>query len=91
MEFKGVRDALIFTDWRMMIIDPQGIRGKKVALNSIPWKYVTAFSLENSGSLDLDAELKVCGSGFGVVKVNFSRGTNVQAISAFINSKIFGT
>ena len=29
MEFKGFRDALIFTDLRMAVIDPQGLRGKK--------------------------------------------------------------
>ncbi|MYD91549.1 MAG: hypothetical protein F4Y08_14665 [Caldilineaceae bacterium SB0662_bin_9] len=40
----------------MIVIDPQGVRGKKVAINSIPWKSVTAFSRENAGTLDLDTE-----------------------------------
>ena len=51
MEFKGLRDALVFTDLRMIVVDPQGLRGKKVAVTSIPWKLVSAFSLENSGTL----------------------------------------
>ena len=50
MEFKGMRDALVFTDQRLMVIDPQGLRGKKVAVSSIPWRSVSAFSLENSGT-----------------------------------------
>ena len=89
MEFKGLRDALVFTDRRLMVIDPQGLRGKKVAVSSIPWQSVTAFSLENSGTLDLDAELKVCGSGFGICELEFTKGTDVKAVSTFINERVF--
>ena len=90
-EFKGVRDAMLFTDLRMVVIDPQGVRGKKVSIASIPWKSITAFSVENSGTFDLEAELKVCGSGFGICEVEFTKGTNVKAVNAFINAKVFGT
>ncbi len=89
MEFKGMRDALIFTDVRMIVIDPQGIRGRKVALASIPWRSVTAFSVENSGTLDLDTELKVCGSGFDVCEVRFAKSTDMRAVNAFLNERIF--
>ena len=90
MEFKGFRDALIFTDLRMAVIDPQGLRGKKVAIASIPWKSRSAFSVENSGTFDLDAELNVCGSGFGICEVEFTKGTDVRAVNRFINTKVFG-
>jgi len=89
MEFKGLRDALVFTDRRLMVIDPQGLRGKKVAISSIPWESVTAFSLENAGTLDLDAELKVCGSGFGICELEFTKGTDIKAVSEFINDRVF--
>ena len=72
----------------MIVVDPQGLRGKKVAVISIPWKSISAFSLENSGTFDLDAELKVCGSGFGVCELQFTRGTDVRDVSAFLNHKI---
>ena len=90
MEFKGIRDALVFTDVRMIVVDPQGLRGKKVAVTSIPWKSISAFSLENSGTFDLDAELKVCGSGFGICELQFTKGTDVKAVSRFMNAKILG-
>ncbi len=32
MEFKGLRDALVFTQRRLMVIDPHGLRGQKVAI-----------------------------------------------------------
>ena len=88
MEFKGLRDAAIITDRRFVVIDPQGLIGKKVQVSSFPWKSVTAFSLENSGTFDLDAELKLCGSGWGVCEVSFTKGTDVTAIAQFINNKI---
>ena len=89
-EFKAIRDAMIFTDLRMMVIDPQGIRGKKVSLTSIPWKSITAFSVENSGTFDLDAELKVSGSGFGMCEIQFSKGTNMSDLQAFISAQVVG-
>ncbi|MXW17877.1 MAG: PH domain-containing protein [Gemmatimonadetes bacterium] len=90
MEFKGARDALVFTDLRMIVLDPQGIRGKKVAVISVPWKSITAFSLENSGRLDLDAELKVSGCGFGICELSFAKGTDVSAVNAFLAGRILG-
>lgn len=89
MEFKGLRDAALFTDRRFIVIDPQGLRGKKVSVSSFPWSKITAFSLENSGTLDLDAELKICGSGWGVCEVMFTKGVDVAKVARFINSKIF--
>ena len=91
MEFKGIRDALVFTDIRMIVVDPQGLRGRKVSVASIPWKSVSAFSLENSGTFDLDAELKVCGSGFGICELQFTKGTDVKAVNKFVNTRIFGS
>ena len=89
MEFKGLRDAAIFTDLRLIVIDPQGLRGKKVELTSFPWRQVSAFSVENSGTFDLDAELKLAGSGFGIVKLQFAKGTDMTAVADFVNRRVF--
>jgi len=89
MEYKGLRDAAVFTDRRLMVIDPQGLRGRKVSVSSFPWKSITAFSLENSGTFDLDAEMKICGSGWGVCELEFTRGVDVSEIAAFVNERIF--
>lgn len=88
MEFKGIRDAAIFTNKRIMVIDPQGIRGKKVSLSSFPYSKITAFSVENSGTFDLDAELKICGSGFGIVELQFTKGVDMKAINSVLNEML---
>lgn len=89
LECKGIRDAIIFTTKRIMVIDPQGLRGKKVELSSFPYNKITAFSVENSGTFDLDAELKICGSGFGIIELSFTKGVDMKAINKILNEQLF--
>ena len=91
LEYKGIRDAAVFTDRRLIIIDPQGLRGKKVALVSIPWKNISAFSVENAGTFDFDAELKIWGSGYSMCELQFTKGVDVKEINLFLCSKVFGS
>lgn len=90
MEFKGLRDGMLFTDRRMIVLNSQGIMGKKVEVTSFPWKNVTAYAVENSGTLDLDAELRICGSGWGVCEVQMTKGSNVREVCQYLNQKLFG-
>ncbi|MRH42482.1 PH domain-containing protein [Aquibacillus halophilus] len=61
--YKLIRDLIVFTDKRLLLIDKQGMTGKKVEYHSIPYHSVTHFSIETAGSFDLDAELKIWISG----------------------------
>jgi hypothetical protein len=61
--FKLVRDLMVFTDKRFIIVDKQGVTGKKVNYHSIPYKSISHFSIETAGHFDLDAELKIWISG----------------------------
>ncbi|MBD8552371.1 PH domain-containing protein [Sphingomonas sp. CFBP 8764] len=89
MEFKGVRDGMLFTSRRIVVINSQGIMGRKVEVTSFPWKSIAAYSVENAGTIDFDAEMKICGSGWGVCEVQLGRGADVQAVCQYINRKIF--
>lgn len=59
LAFKLVRDLLVFTQKRLIIVDKQGVTGKKVEYKSIPYRSISRFSVETSGHFDLDAELKI--------------------------------
>lgn len=61
--YKFIRDLFIFTNGRLILIDKQGITGKKVEYLSIPYKSITHFCIESAGHFDLDAELKIWISG----------------------------
>lgn len=57
--FAVFRDTFIFTTLRLILVDVQGMTGKKVSYQSIPYGKITRFAVETAGSFDLDAELKI--------------------------------
>lgn len=61
--FKVVRDLYVFTQWRLIFADKQGLTGRKVEYHSIPYKSISQFSVETAGTFDADAELKIYISG----------------------------
>ena len=61
--YKVVRDLIVFTNKRLILVDHQGITGRKVEHLSIPYKSITRFSKENAGTFDLDSDLRIWVSG----------------------------
>ncbi|MER2173409.1 MAG: PH domain-containing protein [Carnobacterium sp.] len=59
LAFKLVRDLIIFTNKRLIIINKQGVTGKKTTYHSLPYKSISRFLVETTGHFDLDAELKI--------------------------------
>ncbi|KAF1301941.1 PH domain-containing protein [Candidatus Enterococcus willemsii] len=59
LAFKLVRDLVVFTDYRLIIVDKQGVTGKKTSYKTYPYKSISRFTVETSGHFDLDAELKI--------------------------------
>lgn len=57
--FKLIRDSFIFTNKRLIIINKQGITGSKVEYLSVKYGAISRFSIESTGHLDLEAELKI--------------------------------
>lgn len=57
--YRLIKDLVVFTDYRLLIIDSQGMRGRKVYYKIIPYKSISRFTMETSNASDLDSELKV--------------------------------
>lgn len=55
----GRRDMVIFTTLRILMIDRQGMTGKKVEYKTLPLRYCTAYRLQSGGSLFSDSETTV--------------------------------
>ena len=85
--YKLIRDMLVFTEHRLILVDVQGMTGKKIEYHSIPYKSITHFSTETAGTFDLDAELKIWLSGADLpIEKTFKKGariTEVQQLLAF--------
>ncbi len=83
--YKLVRDLVVMTDRRLLLVDKQGITGRKVEYRSVPYKSITSFSVETAGHFDLDADLKIWVSGITdpIIK-KFSRGADVYEMQALL-------
>ena len=57
--FQLIRDLMIFTRTRLILVDKQGITAKKTEFHSIPYRAITHFSIETAGHFDLESELKI--------------------------------
>jgi len=55
--FSQARDAFIYTNRRILIVDTKGLSGQRVKYKSIPYKHIHGFEFETAGHLDSDAEL----------------------------------
>ena len=76
--FQLVRDLIIFTNRRLVLIDRQGLTGKKTTYHSIPFRAITNFAVETAGHFDLESELKIWISGQAEpVQKTFTRGQTI--------------
>ena len=66
--FKSIRDQVVFTNKRIIAANVQGITGSKVDYTSLPYSKIQAFSVESSGTLDLDCEIEVYLSELGMAR-----------------------
>jgi hypothetical protein len=88
--FKLIRDTFIFTTKRLILIDVQGLTGSKVEYKSLPYKSISRFSLETSGTFDLDAELKIWISSENEPSVSkkFNKSIDVYEVQKYLASKL---
>jgi hypothetical protein len=83
--FKLIRDLIIFTNMRLILVDKQGITGRKKEYRSIPYKSIHEFSVENSGSFDDDSELTIYTNIFkDGKKIEFKRGSAIVDVQKIL-------
>lgn len=83
--FKVIRDTFVFTDRRLIIIDIQGITGRKKEYLSIPYSKVTMFSVESAGTFDMEADLKIwVGSNTTPIEKKFNRKVDIYAVQRLL-------
>ncbi len=79
--YKLVRDLIVFTNRRLILVDKQGLTGSKKEYQSIPYRSVVRFSAETKGHFDLDAELKIwLSSTAEPISKTFSKDGNILGV-----------
>jgi hypothetical protein len=88
--FKLFRDVFMFTNYRLILIDIQGITGSKAEYKSMPYKNISRFSLETAGMFDLDAELKIwiSSENLPTVSKRFNHTIDVYEVQRYLAKKV---
>jgi hypothetical protein len=87
--YQLVRDLLVFTDKRLILVDKQGLTGSKIEYHSLPYRSITHFSIETAGHLDLEAELKIWISGTPEpIQKQFNRRLNIYEVQRVLASYV---
>ena len=88
--YKVLRDTFVFTNKRLILIDRQGLTGKKVEYLSVPYKSMVSFAVETAGTFDMDSELKIWISSQGVLQKTFSKGSNIVKVQQSLAKYVLG-
>ncbi|WP_122434337.1 PH domain-containing protein [Pseudomonas viridiflava] len=88
--YKSMRDGVVFTTKRIISVNVQGLTGSKKDFTSLPYKNIVAWSVETSGTFDLDSELEIYYSAIGKVNFEFTGKTSMVEISRYIAQHLLG-
>ncbi len=87
--YRLFRDLIVFTNKRLIMLDKQGLTGKKKEFLSVPYSSVTKFSKEGAGRFDMDAEIKVWVRGDAEpLQFEFRKDKNVDDVYRVLSAYI---
>ena len=83
--FAFVRDMIVFTDRRLILINKQGMTAKKVEYRSIPYRSIVMHSLETAGHFDLESDFKLWLSGqASPIELKLGRGDGATRLVSLL-------
>lgn len=86
--YKTIRDVAALTDLRIIIMDKQGLTGKKTEVYSIPYRSIDMWSTENAGKMfDFNAELELWTKA-GHFKINVNRNCDIREFDKILGRAI---
>ncbi len=87
--FKSIRDFFVFTNKRLILVDKQGLTGRKTEYLCIPYKSITLYSVETAGTFDVDSELKIWIRGLPQPLVKeFRKDNDIQEIYQLLSQHV---
>ena len=87
--FVVIRDKWIFTNKRLILLDVQGLTGRKREYMTIPYRSVNRFCIETAGTLDDDCEMKIWVKGMAEPLVKeFKRNTDIKGLQRALASHV---
>lgn len=88
--YQTVRDQAALTNKRIIIMDKQGITGKKIEIYSLPYRSIDMWSSENVGKLfDLNSELELWTKA-GHFKLKLNPNCDIREFDRILGKAILG-
>lgn len=85
LAYQLVRDLTVLTNRRIILVDKQGITGKRTEYVSIPYRSIVKFTIETVGHFDIDADVTLYLSDhFDPVKLELRRSGDVSDMMKII-------
>ncbi len=89
--FRTTRDLVFLTNARLCLVNKQGLTGRKLDVESIPYRAVTRWSVETAGTFDLDADLTLWISGTAQpIVIKIGRGSDTGGIQRILAQGVLG-
>jgi hypothetical protein len=92
LAFKAGRDTTVFTDKRLLLMDVQGLLGKKIEFLTLKWSTISAFAVQTAGQyFDRDTEMKLYTNltDRSVIQQDFRKsGADVMLIQKYLTNRI---
>lgn len=88
LSFKHSRDKVVFTSYKIICYDVQGLTGTKKEYRFFPYSKITSFSVETAGFFDADSDFKIWVSGVGCFEIKFGLRLDIKEVGSFMASKI---
>jgi len=86
------RDTFLFTNRRLILVNIQGLSGRRIEYLSIPYTKITKFSVETGASFDLEAELMIWIGGETIpIEKKFNKDVNIYDFQKVLASHVLNT
>ena len=86
--FKSIRDQVVFTNKRVISANVQGITGSKIDYTSIPFSKIQTFSIETSGTFDMDCEIQLYISAVGKVTFEIKGSFDIVSFNKILSTYV---
>jgi len=86
------RDTILFTNRRLILVNIQGLSGRKIEYLSIPYGRISKFSIETGAGFDLDAEMMIWVAGETIpIEKKFNKDVNIYEFQKVLASHLLNT
>lgn len=84
-----IRDKWIFTNKRLILLDVQGMTGKKREYHTIPYRSIDHFKIETAGTFDEDNEITIWVRGMSEpLKKELSKNIDIKRLQQLLSEFI---